>query len=124
MKILLAAACLLVAACVTTPTGAPAASPPPTPSPSPTPAPAPSIPVATPGDAPGADGTPCLTAAACASGVCEGQGCDASSPGKCVPRSRPCTEDYREYCGCDGKIFHGSGSCPGQRYQARGGCPR
>jgi hypothetical protein len=35
---------------------------------------------------------------------------------------RPCTKDYREYCGCDGTLFHGSGSCPGQRFQDRSAC--
>jgi hypothetical protein len=104
MKRLLVAACLLMVACVT-------------------PAPPPAGPVTPPASAKAADGAACLAAADCESGICEGQGCDAGSPGKCAPRKRPCTMDYREYCGCDGKIFHGSGSCPGQRFQQRDGCP-
>jgi hypothetical protein len=48
------------------------------------------------------DGGPCLADAECTSGICEGQGCDASSPGACAPKTRGCTRDRREYCGCDG----------------------
>jgi hypothetical protein len=67
-------------------------------------------------------GDTCLSAADCASGVCEGQGCGDDTPGTCVEASRACTRDYREYCGCDGQTFHASGSCPGQRYAASGAC--
>lgn len=70
-----------------------------------------------------ADGAACLAASECASGVCEGQGCDAATPGTCAPRSRACTRDLRAYCGCDGKTFHTSGSCPGQRFSSKGECP-
>jgi hypothetical protein len=82
------------------------------PEPSPTPAPAGSI----------ADGGSCLTAEECSSGMCEGEGCDDDHPGKCVPKDRMCTRDARSYCGCDGKTFVGSGSCPERRYQAAAAC--
>lgn len=69
-----------------------------------------------------ADGASCLAGAECSSGVCEGQGCGDDTPGKCMPRSRGCTRDLRTYCGCDGKTFQSSGSCPGQRYSVRDKC--
>lgn len=62
------------------------------------------------------DGADCLTASDCQSGICEGPGCGDDNPGKCAEKSRPCTKDLRTYCGCDGKIFKTSGSCPGRRY--------
>ena len=77
-----------------------------------------SVPVAT-GKA--AEGGECQAAADCDSGICEGMGCNV--PGRCVSKSRMCTQDFQAYCGCDGKTFHGSGSCPGQRYASRGECP-
>ncbi|MEM7153507.1 MAG: hypothetical protein AAF799_11745 [Myxococcota bacterium] len=69
-----------------------------------------------------ADGESCLAASECAGGVCEGEGCGDDTPGTCASNSRMCTRDYRAYCGCDGTTFHGSGSCPGQRYAKRGEC--
>ncbi|MBK9031737.1 MAG: hypothetical protein IPL61_10500 [Myxococcales bacterium] len=69
-----------------------------------------------------AAGAACLVGAECASGVCEGQGCGADTPGTCAPAQRACTKDLRTYCGCDGATFRGSGSCPGQRYAAKGAC--
>jgi hypothetical protein len=69
-----------------------------------------------------ADGASCLDGGECDSGVCEGQGCGASTPGKCMPRARACTRDLRSYCGCDGKTFQTSGSCPGRRYATRDKC--
>lgn len=69
-----------------------------------------------------ADGGPCLADAECASGICEGQGCDTKQPGACAPKSRGCTRDLREYCGCDGITFSTSGSCPGRRYARKGAC--
>jgi hypothetical protein len=66
------------------------------------------------------DGSPCTAATDCASGVCEGEGCD--KPGVCVAANRPCTKDLRQYCGCDGKTFSGSGSCPGARFSKRSAC--
>jgi hypothetical protein len=70
-----------------------------------------------------ADGGSCLKHADCASGVCEGEGCSDDKPGTCAPAQRGCTRDLRSYCGCDGKTFKGSGSCPRQRYEAKGACP-
>src|SRR5689334_857570 len=52
-----------------------------------------------------ADGGPCLADTECASGVCEGQGCAADQPGACAPKTRGCTRDRRQYCGCDGITF-------------------
>lgn len=66
------------------------------------------------------DGSACNDGSECESGVCEGEACDA--PGVCKPAQRPCTKDLREYCGCDGKTFQGSGSCPGSRFSKRGPC--
>jgi hypothetical protein len=53
--------------------------------------------------------------------VCEGMGCGAEQ-GRCTPRDRMCTRDLATYCGCDGKEFQNSGSCPGARYEYRGPC--
>ncbi len=68
------------------------------------------------------EGQSCLDGAECASGVCEGQGCGDDAPGTCAPKGRACTKDLRPYCGCDGKTFKTSGSCPGRRYAAKGSC--
>ena len=68
------------------------------------------------------DGSPCLVGPECASGVCEGEGCSEDRPGTCAPRSRACTKDLRQYCGCDGKSFGASGTCPGRRFAARAPC--
>jgi hypothetical protein len=68
------------------------------------------------------DGAPCLVGPECASGVCEGEGCSDDRPGTCAPRSRACTKDLRQYCGCDGKAFGASGTCPGRRFAARAPC--
>ncbi|MFN0253056.1 MAG: hypothetical protein ACKV2T_39650 [Kofleriaceae bacterium] len=69
-----------------------------------------------------AEGASCLKHADCSSGVCEGQGCFDSEPGTCAPAQRGCTRDLRSYCGCDGKTFKTSGSCPKQRYAIKGAC--
>jgi hypothetical protein len=68
------------------------------------------------------DGSKCLAAAECSSGICEGQGCGDDEPGTCVAKSRQCTMDLRQYCGCDGKTHQGSGSCPSLRFSKRGKC--
>jgi hypothetical protein len=68
-----------------------------------------------------ADGAACTTAADCAGGVCEGEGCGPDE-GRCASKQRMCTRDFQTYCGCDGKEFHGSGSCPGGRFKKRGLC--
>ena len=57
----------------------------------------------------------------CESGICEGQGCGVKQ-GVCVARNRRCTRDLRPYCGCDGKTFKASGTCPNRRYSKRGPC--
>jgi hypothetical protein len=90
---------------------------------SPSPAPvapegAPSTPAA---PAPQDEGQPCSAHADCKSGICEGEGC-ATNAGKCVSNARSCTKDLQEYCGCDGKTFSSSGSCPGGRFKQRGPC--
>lgn len=68
------------------------------------------------------DGGLCEKGSECQSGVCEGLGCTPERKGICMARNRSCTRDLRTYCGCDGKTFRGSGSCPGQRYSARSAC--
>ena len=68
-----------------------------------------------------ADGTACSAGSDCRSGVCEGEGCGAKQ-GVCAARNRSCTRDRRPYCGCDGKTFYSSGSCPGGRFANRGAC--
>jgi hypothetical protein len=68
-------------------------------------------------------GASCLAGAECDSGVCEGAGCGADTPGVCAAKSRRCTRDRRAFCGCDGKTFFGSSSCPGGRYAKPGSCP-
>ena len=82
----------------------------------------PAPPDAAPASTGGAEGASCLSGSDCASGVCEGAGCGDDQPGTCAAAQRACTRDYAAYCGCDGQTFHGSGSCPGQRYSARGEC--
>jgi hypothetical protein len=67
-------------------------------------------------------GAACLVGPECASGICEGEGCTDDRPGTCAPRARPCTRDLRQYCGCDGKTFGASGTCPGRRFSARARC--
>jgi hypothetical protein len=63
----------------------------------------------------------CTTSKDCGkSEICAGEaGCDKTWT--CKP-SPPCTRDLVTYCGCDGKTFQTSGSCPGQKYKSRGGC--
>ena len=67
------------------------------------------------------DGASCSAASECQSGVCEGEGCGVGQ-GVCAAQGRMCTRDLRPYCGCDGKTFRSSGSCPGKRFQYRGEC--
>ncbi len=73
-------------------------------------------------ETPGAPGDDCTDGAQCSSGICEGEGCGDDTPGKCIAADRMCTRDARSYCGCDGKTFVGSGTCPGQRYASAGAC--
>ncbi len=68
------------------------------------------------------DGPRCDTDADCgADMLCEGVGCGANE-GRCVARDRMCTRDLASYCGCDGRTFQNSGSCPGARFAYRGPC--
>lgn len=67
-------------------------------------------------------GAACLQDSECESGACEGEGCGDDTPGVCAAVQRRCTRDARAYCGCDGKTFRGSGTCPGHRYLAKGTC--
>ncbi len=53
--------------------------------------------------------------------ICEGVGC-GSNEGRCVEKERMCTRDLAQYCGCDGRTFQGSGTCPGARFAYRGPC--
>jgi hypothetical protein len=68
-----------------------------------------------------ADGAACSEATQCASGICEGEGC-GTEQGRCAAKVAPCTRDLVTYCGCDGRTFQASGSCPRQRYARRGAC--
>jgi len=68
-----------------------------------------------------ADGAACSTGGECASGICEGEGCEPDR-GRCAAKTRECTRDLRFYCGCDGKTFDSSGSCPGRTFSHRGKC--
>lgn len=83
--------------------------------------PSPPTPTPTTPTTPVAGGKACKTSAECERGqVCAGdEGCDKTWT--CQP-SPPCTKDYVPYCGCDGQTFRASGSCPGAKYQKRGGC--
>jgi hypothetical protein len=69
------------------------------------------------------NGSACVTADQCASGLCQGVGCGDDPPGVCVSRARPCTRDRRPFCGCDGQTFATSSSCVNRRYQHEGPCP-
>lgn len=73
-------------------------------------------------EAPRPAGSACLRPEDCESGICEGRGCSDDEPGTCMDRDRMCTRDSRQYCGCDGQTFRGSGSCPGARYAHEGEC--
>jgi hypothetical protein len=68
------------------------------------------------------DGAQCSAGGDCLSGTCEGQGCGDAPTGTCAPAHRACTKDRRDYCGCDGQTFSGSGTCPGQRFAHKGAC--
>lgn len=77
----------------------------------------------TPQDA-GVDGgfrTPCVANRDCPAGsICDGPaGCGVQWT---CQASRGCTADLVSYCGCDGRVFQSSSSCPGRPYQNRGTC--
>lgn len=71
----------------------------------------------------------------CDPGVCEGVGCpgerlgtmgwNAVTPtGYCVMTRRRCANDRIAYCGCDGKTFYASSTCPKRRFVSVGACPK
>ena len=68
------------------------------------------------------DGEACHGGSDCESGVCEGEGCGGSQPGKCVAASRACSGGEEFFCGCGGQSFRAPGDCPGQRFARKGQC--
>lgn len=67
--------------------------------------------------------TQCYSAIDCP----EGERCvveaGCAMPSTCLPASsRFCADDAVAWCGCDGRTFYGSSTCPPQRYAARGAC--
>lgn len=64
---------------------------------------------------------PCRATADCAQGERCGFVAGCGAPQQCVPDTG-CTKDLVTYCGCDGKEFGGSGTCPAQAFSKRGGC--
>jgi hypothetical protein len=65
------------------------------------------------------DGAACSTGAECASGICEGPGCET---GTCAPSDRRCKRDRRPFCGCDGVTFFAGSNCPADLYERAGEC--
>jgi hypothetical protein len=63
----------------------------------------------------------CTSGADCAANeqCAGGEGC--GTPWTCQPQ-KPCTRDLVTFCGCDGKQFQGSGSCPGKPFSKKGKC--
>ena len=63
----------------------------------------------------------CKSSADCA----QGERCNfvpgCGTPSQCVPDTG-CTKDLVPYCGCDGKVFEASGTCPGLAFSKKGGC--
>ncbi|MGI5863172.1 MAG: hypothetical protein ACOX6T_14075 [Myxococcales bacterium] len=52
--------------------------------------------------------------------VCQGgEGCEAVWT--CEDAAR-CTRDLVPFCGCDGKTFHASSTCPARKFSRRGPC--
>jgi hypothetical protein len=70
--------------------------------------------------APCPEAKPCTTDADCQDGqACVGSlGCDEIW--RCAKVA--CTRDLVTYCGCDGKTFQGSGTCPSRKVARRGPC--
>ncbi len=104
-------------------------APPPPPSTNPADAPPPST---NPADAPPpppqapsprslAQGQACTASTQCGEGLtCAGEpGC--GRPWSCQP-AHPCTRDLVPFCGCDGRVFRSSSSCPGRPHRSRGVC--
>ncbi len=67
-------------------------------------------------------GQACLSGGECASGECEGKGCDDRTPGRCAATGRGCLRNHVPFCSCDGQTFYQSSSCPGRRYRHQGAC--
>jgi hypothetical protein len=67
-------------------------------------------------------GDACLTGDECDSGLCEGQGCTDDAPGTCANVAKKCARNRMPFCGCDGKTFSTSSTCPGRRYAHKGSC--
>lgn len=68
-------------------------------------------------------GRTCTTTADCDGGLeCYGgEGC--AVPWSCQPAlGRACTDDLAAFCGCDGRTFRGSSTCPAQPFTHRGPC--
>jgi hypothetical protein len=53
-------------------------------------------------------------------GTCKGTTCGA--PWTCDESAAICTADIAEYCGCDGRTFTASSSCPNLAFSHRGPC--
>jgi hypothetical protein len=80
----------------------------------PTPMPAPDVP------AKRAEGEACLLHEDCASGLCEGQGCDDAHPGVCVPQARPCTAGPADLLRLRRRHLQGQRQLPGASLRAPG----
>lgn len=68
-------------------------------------------------------GKTCQSSQDCDKGqACVGpEGCD--KPWSCQPAlGRMCTMDLAPHCGCDGKTYQSSSSCPARPYRHRGAC--
>jgi hypothetical protein len=65
---------------------------------------------------------PCHTTACM--GTCRAGAANAGCSGTwtCDTQPQACTSDIAEYCGCDGKTFTTSGSCPNRAFAHRGAC--
>ncbi|MEZ4390527.1 MAG: hypothetical protein R3A48_05480 [Polyangiales bacterium] len=65
---------------------------------------------------------PCRSNTDCARGEqCQGpEGCGVTWT--CSSGPVGCTADIANFCGCDGRTFQGSSSCPGRNYEHRGPC--
>ncbi len=76
------------------------------------------------GMASGGSGAASGGAGSCLEGTCQGT-CEGTTCGGewiCNTEQGACTSDLRQYCGCDGKTFEDSSSCPSKAYEKRGAC--
>jgi hypothetical protein len=94
---------------------------------------APAAGVAAPASAPATGARPppvplapgeCRSNRDCARGlVCSGdEGCDGAPTWTCKPPPRACIADTQVFCGCDGRDFRASMTCPGRPHRHRGSC--